>query len=165
MHGCSLPASKTSIFPLERSRISKNFACGAITPPFAALAGMLYLYKYFRFLLQKWPRKNFVACGAQIFYDFSNRNFFSKKLRLADPTRKCITYWDPDPDTRDTRSTRPCTGFGNIANRFCVAFASNELGRGSDVAGRLRGIATRPPRVRRAVRRGSVRHECVSCGD
>ena len=49
---------KTLIFPSERSRISKFSACGAVNIPLAALAGMPYLYKYFRFLLQKWPRKN-----------------------------------------------------------------------------------------------------------
>ena len=83
MHGCSLPASKTSIFPLERSRTSKKFACGAIKPPLAALAGMLYLDKYFRFLLQKWPRKKFVACGAQKLSEFSNRNFFQEKVEIG----------------------------------------------------------------------------------
>ena len=37
---------------------------------------------------------------------------------------------------------------------FAVSYTPNELGRGSGVASRVRGIATRPPRVRRAVRRG-----------
>jgi len=87
MHGCSLPASKTSNFPVERSRISKKNRLRRYKTPLAALAGMLYLYKYFRFF-DEMAEKKIVACGAQKLSEFSNRNFFKKKLRLADPIRK-----------------------------------------------------------------------------
>ena len=38
---------------------------------------MLYLYKYFRFLLQKWPRKYFFRLRRANFFPFSNRILFA----------------------------------------------------------------------------------------
>ena len=62
-------------------------------------------------------------------------------------------------DTRKTTHAghKQHTGFGARPKWFSVLrclFAPNMLGHGSCVAARLRGIATWPPRVRRAVRRG-----------
>ena len=48
-------------------------------------------------------KKKLSPAARKIFFCFSNRILFAKKLRLADPTRKCITYWDPDPGTPDPK--------------------------------------------------------------
>ena len=63
----------------------------------------------------------------------------------------------PKHSQNDTRGTTQHTGFGARPKWFSVLrclFAPNMLGHGSCVAARHRGIATWPPRVRRAVRRG-----------
>ena len=77
------PCIKTLIFPSERSRISKFYACGAVNIPRAQRAGMIYLYKYFRFLLQKWARKFFVACGAQNFAIFARKFLGTQKVEIG----------------------------------------------------------------------------------
>ena len=84
------PCIKNINFSLEMSRISKKIRLRRYETPLAALAGMLYLYKYFRFLLQKWPRKLFRRLRRPKFFWFFESDFFCKKVEIGRCCRKVI---------------------------------------------------------------------------
>ena len=77
------PCIKNINFSLERSRISKKFRLRRYETPLAALAGMLYLYKYFRFLLQKWSEKKSSPAARKIFLSFRIGIFFQEKVEIG----------------------------------------------------------------------------------
>ena len=73
------PCIKNIIFFFRKVKNLKKNRLRRYEIPLAALAEMLYLYKYFRFLLQKWSIKIFVACGAQNFAIFARKIFGNAK--------------------------------------------------------------------------------------